>query len=348
MKSDKTGHVDTPKHALTCGVIVCDGAGVITHLSPEAESIIRLPASKTVGQAISVLPAEVYKVIDSILSGRENFLVRQLNLNDGEADFVTVCAHASAFALAGGTAKGALVILENLSEARRLQQNMTRLDRLANVGTLAAGFAHEIKNGLVAVKTFVDLLLEKNHDADLAAVVSREMKRIDALTGQMLRVAHPAKVGVTVVPIHELLDHTIRLIQHQLDDKKIVVRRAYNAAPDAVNGNGYQLEQVFMNLVLNALEAMGPHGELAVNTEIVAETDKPAQMIITFHDTGVGIPAENLSRVFDTFFTTKKNGTGLGLAITRRIIHEHGGEVLVASRPNGGATFKLLLPLAAA
>lgn len=347
MKSNPTDHVGAAGHAYACGILICDGGGIITHFTPEVESIVRLPGARAVGQPISVLPAQIYKVVDSVLSGQEKSLARQLNLNDGEADFMTVFAHATALQPAGEQPAGVLVVLNNVSEVRRLQQNMVRLDRLANIGTMAAGFAHEIKNGLVAIKTFVDLLLEKNHDADLAAVVSREMERINALTGQMLRVAHPAKAGMAVVQIHELLDHTIRLVQHQIDEKKIVVRRAYQATPDSVSGNSYQLEQVFMNLLLNALEAMGPHGELAVNTEIVTG-DKPSRLSITFHDTGVGIPAENLSRVFDTFFTTKKNGTGLGLAITRRIMHEHGGEVLVASNPDGGATFRLLLPQAAA
>ncbi len=220
------------------------------------------------------------------------------------------------------------------------EQNMRRLDRLASLGLLSAGVAHEIKNGLTAIQTFVELLMQKGEDRELAGVVGREMKRIDSLVSQMLRFAAPGRNASSSVHVHDLLDLSLRLIEHQISGKLISLKRDFKAAPDIVHGDEFQLQQVFMNLLFNAIEAMGTNGELSVITEIV----DGKQLKIQIRDTGMGIAPENLGRMFEPFFTTKKNGTGLGLAISQRIVHEHGGVISAHSQINKGSTFSILLP----
>lgn len=224
------------------------------------------------------------------------------------------------------------------------EQNMRRLDRLASLGLLSAGMAHEIKNGLVAIKTFIELLLKKGEDRELTRVVERELNRIDWMVGQMLRFAAPGKDEFAPVRVHNLLDHSLRLIEHQLTGKMISLKRNYQAASDAVMGDEYQLQQAFMNLLFNAIEAMGMNGTLTVNTETVEEKKGEYRLRIQVHDTGAGIAPENLARLFEPFFTTKKNGTGLGLAICQRIVQEHDGEIRAESELKKGATFMVLLP----
>lgn len=225
------------------------------------------------------------------------------------------------------------------------EEKMQRLDRLANLGLLSAGMAHEIKNGMVAVKTFVDLLAKKNPDAELTEVVGRELQRINAIVTQMLRFAAPKPAIFTTVKIHEVLDHSLRLLQHPISGKLISLKRDYRAAPDSVRGDDAQLQQVFMNLLLNATEAMSMSGKLIVSTEIVEEKSAGQVLRIQIQDTGVGISKENLARVFEPFFTTKKNGTGLGLAISHRIVLEHHGAIEVHSEMNNGSTFSISLPV---
>ena len=201
------------------------------------------------------------------------------------------------------------------------EQNMRRLDQLASLGMLSASMAHEIKNGMVAIKTFVDLLAQKNQEAELTEVVGRELQRINAIVTQMLRFAAPKPATFITVRVHDLLDHSLRLLQHQIGAKLISLQRNYQAEPDTVRGDDAQLQQVFMNLLLNAIEAMGANGVLTVTTEIA---DGGTQLLkIQIRDTGAGIARENLARPFEPFFTTKKNGTGLGLAISRLIALEH-------------------------
>jgi signal transduction histidine kinase len=200
----------------------------------------------------------------------------------------------------------------------------------------------------------VDLLAEKHQDAELAEIVRREMGRIDSIVSQMLRFAAPAKRTFSAVRLHEVLNHSLRLVQPQLQSKAIALSRSIRAAQDVVEGDDHQLQQAFVNLFLNALEAMEPHGTLTVATETVETAAAPKgarqpggarQLRVTIKDTGPGISAENMGRLFEPFFTTKKGGTGLGLPITRRIIEEHRGVLQLESQPNQGATFSILLPM---
>jgi two-component system, NtrC family, sensor histidine kinase HydH len=226
-------------------------------------------------------------------------------------------------------------------------EKMQRLDRLANLGMLSAGMAHEIKNGMVAIKTFVDLLLEKNQDAELGEVVRHELDRINAIVTQMLRIAAPASANFKTVRVHEVLDHSLRLLQPQVGGKLIAVKKNYHAESDAVCGDDAQLQQTFMNLFLNALESMGANGTLAISTEITGGENGARILKIKIQDTGAGIAPENLAHLFEPFFTTKKNGTGLGLAICQRIATEHHGAIEVQSENGKGSAFSISLPVSA-
>ena len=226
-----------------------------------------------------------------------------------------------------------------------LDENLQRLDRLANLGTLSAGIAHEVKNALVPIKTFVELMVQKGDDRELAVAVERELKRIDSMVSQMLRFAIPKPVTFTKVEVHDVLDMALRLLQHQVTAKMITVTRDFRAVPGIIRGDEAQLQQVVMNLLLNALEAMGLEGSLTVATEIVQDTDGTHLVKVSVQDTGMGISDENLARVFEPFFTTKRNGTGLGLAISQRVAREHNGRIEAHSKPGKGSTFTILLPV---
>ena len=342
-------HASALRDGLAHAVIALDSAKQITVFSPEAEHLTGLRAAVVVGQSYAQLPAVLRKIADDVFATGKAVADRQVKLpaaaGGGEH---SVHVHAVVLSVGRGKTPGVILVLHDLSAAHRLEENLRRLDRLANIGTLSASMAHEVKNALVAIRTFVDLLLEKNQNAELAEIVGREMQRINAIVSQMLRVAGPARPNIAPVRMHEALDYSLRLVQRQLEEKLITLRRSFVAVPDVVNGDLCQLEQALMNLLLNALEAMGPGGTLTVCTDVIVPAGHhPPQFRLTIQDTGVGITPENMSRMFETFFTTKKNGTGLGLPITRRIIEEHCGAIHVVSEPDQGATFLVLLPLAA-
>ncbi len=221
-------------------------------------------------------------------------------------------------------------------------EKMQRLDRLANLGMLSAGMAHEIKNGMVAIKTFVDLLVQKNQEAELAEVVGRELQRINAIVTQMLRFAAPKAATFATVRMHDLLDHSLRLLQHQIGAKSDF---AAEKLPGRA-GHGARRRRAIAAGVHEpaAQRDRGDGHERRVDGQH-GNRGRRKQLQIHIRDTGAGIARENLAQLFEPFFTTKANGTGLGLAISRRIALEHHGAIEVRSETAKGSTFTLSLPV---
>lgn len=340
---------------LVCGVILIEGKEKVAALAGQAKHLLGLDPDQAALPVFEALPAAVQAIVRETLASGQAPAGRQVELKAGSRGRITL--HLSAVPLGRGRNDlRVVVVLNDLTSARQLEERLEQLDRLANVGTLAATMAHEIKNALVAGKTFIDLLLEKHQDAELVEVVRREMSRIDAIVSRMLKFAGPARPAFSEVRLHEVLEHSLRLVGPQLEGKAVTVSRSFQAAPDRLKGDDYQLQQAFVNLFLNALEAMGPNGTLSVATEICSPDARPAQrgnsiegmqLRVAIKDTGAGISLENMARLFEPFFTTKPNGTGLGLAITRRIILEHRGAISVESRPGQGTAFQIVLPASA-
>ncbi|HMP75869.1 MAG TPA: ATP-binding protein, partial [Kiritimatiellia bacterium] len=260
-----------------------------------------------------------------------------------------------------GKQLGALLVLEDLTTLRKLENQVRRTDRLASIGTLSAGMAHEIKNPLVTLKTFTQLLPERYQDADFrdtfSSLVGQEVKRIDSIVNQLLRFARPAKPSLHPTRIHEVLDNTLRLVHQQLKQKQISLHREYQAESDLIQGDNDLLVQAFLNFFLNAIDAMENGGVLTIRTEhIETETNQltlagrlatETRLRIAIMDNGVGIKTADIAHVFDPFFTTKSSGTGLGLSVSHGIITEHRGIIDVESEPGKGSTFYLFFPLAA-
>ncbi len=334
------------RDCLTSGVLVVNRREQIVSCNPEAGRLLNLPPAKTLHAPITLLPVALQNLVREVIAGKKpvtceqwNFVAAKNIAHTFHVNLVPVQTQPDSLDV--------VVVLSDISSFARLEGNVARLDRLSTIGTLSATMAHEIKNALVAVKTFVDLLLEKNRDSELSEVVSREMKRMESIVGQMLKFGGPARPNFSTVRLHDVLEQSLRMVQHKLDGKLISLNRSFNATPDAIHGDDYQLEQAFVNLFLNAAEATGANGSLTVTTEVVPAASKIAPHVrVIVKDTGVGITPEHLQKLFEPFFTTKHHGTGLGLPITQRIIQEHSGEITVESEPDKGTTFFIKIPVA--
>ncbi len=324
--------------------IAVDSLGKILSASAEAEILLGLGTSKD-------LPTPLQQLVQKTIATKQRVVVPELQIQTGIGPASKF--HVSILPLSIPNKDLFIITLTNVTGLERIRQSVEQLDRLATIGTLSANMAHEIKNALVAVKTFIDLLLEKNKDAELAEIVGREMSRVNNIVRQLLKFGSTTPPTRSRVQLHDVLEHSLRMVQHQLDGKRIALTRSFNATHDAVHGDNHQLEQVFVNLFLNAVDATGVNGSLTVHTEFLPATPHdiaPPQRAgqphvrITVSDSGAGIAPENLDRMFEPFYTTKSNGTGLGLPITRKIIHEHDGLITVESQPNRGTTFSIVLP----
>lgn len=340
------------RDCLVPGVVTVNPAGHILSATPEAERLLDLPPNRSAHAPVSLLPVMLQQIICDAFTSAKPVAPRDLVLlGDGR---LNRRVHVSALPIPSPHGETTvLLVLSDVTGFAQLEQTVTRLDRLATIGTLSASMAHEIKNALVAVKAFVDLLLEKNKDAELATIVGREMNRVNSIVRQLLKFGAPTGPTRTTVRLHDVLEHSLRMVQHQLDGKLISLQRSFKATPDAVPGDDCQLEQVFVNLFLNAIEATGDNGTLTVATEFfsapppdfapAAPFSQPHVRVIVA-DSGTGIESHHLDRMFEPFFTTKAHGTGLGLPITRRIVQEHNGQITVHSEPKKGTTFSILLP----
>jgi two-component system NtrC family sensor kinase len=243
-------------------------------------------------------------------------------------------------------------LYENLKQS---QVTLRRADRLSSLGLLTAGLAHEIRNPLVAIRTFTQLLPERYEDAEFRdgfqGLALKEVDRICGLINDLLSFARPSKPNVAREYIDDVVDNIVRILEVQAKEKGIViVHECANDLPK-VWIDREQMKQVFMNLVLNAIQAMNGEGSIAISTREIHRTGTAPVghfVQVEVRDTGVGIPEENLDHIFDPFFTSGKDeGSGLGLAVSHQIVQEHGGFVTVESKLGQGTAFFVHVPVGA-
>jgi len=239
------------------------------------------------------------------------------------------------------------LIVRDVTKTRLLQQQLQRTARLASVGTLAAGVAHEINNPLAVIS--VDLLRMKQHVADtelvskLCAKLMRMTRRIAGITGGLLKFSKASGDLYGKHPVAQSLDRALDLVGSRFDYEHKHLARTYPKRLPSVRCDSEQLQQVFVNLCINALEAM----QLGDTLTVSAKTNRRSGTVtLQFTDTGKGMTRQEIDRAFDPFFTTKEMGTGLGLAISYNIIDEHDGNILIESKPGTGTTISIVLPVA--
>jgi len=339
--------------SLASAVVAVDSKRKVTAFNATAERITGLEAGRVLHESIETLPAPFRALLHETFATGASLTDRQIVITSVEGAEVIVRANTFAYSKESGRIDAVLLLCHDVSSARKLEANVRRLDRLANIGNLSASAAHEIKNALVAIKTFVDRLLESNHEKELAALVSQEVDRIDSIATQLLKLSGPARPALTAVNLHRVIDNTLRLTIYQLDSRQIRLERSFAATDDLINADEKQLGQALINLLLNAIEAMDGPATLRVATELVPPGESALLggatnirwLRLTIADSGPGIAPEHLPYVFDRFFTTKTDGTGLGLPITRSIVEEHGGMIFVESESGKGTAFRIVLPL---
>ncbi len=344
---------------LTTGVVAADRSGLITVFNREVEQVTGLTASELLGREISNLPEMLRNILGETIGTGERHENREIVLRTGDKIMV-LRASSSIFHGQDGEPLGALMVLTDITALKRLEMQIRRSDRLASLGTLSAGMAHEIKNPLVSIKTFAQLLPERYQDSDFRetffSLIGHEVDRIDSLVNQLLRFARPAKPLLKPMHVHDVLERALLLVGHRLYQKDIKLTRSWQADVDTIRADADQIEQVFLNFFINALDAMKPGGSLTVATEIGSTETWPTALPgdsedvreilrVSVEDDGAGIKPEDVAHVFDPFFTTKDYGTGLGLSVVHGIVQEHGGQIEVESELDRGTSFHILLPL---
>lgn len=336
--------VETLVDQLLSGVIVTSPTGSITLLNREGLRILGYD-KPPLGQSIDILPRCLGAAIAATCRSQQPLRDQTAILFENTAHPLPIRYGCRTFNIAENGQRGAFLIFDDLTQMKKLEEQLRRSDRLRSMGTLSASVAHEIKNPLVAIKTFVQLLPEKKHDQpflnNFSQIIDGEVTRIDAIVNQLLSFSRPAQPQLSAIHLHPMLDNTLRLLHHNFTRRGIRVEKEWGATNDLLWADRQKIEQVLLNVLLNSEDAMPRGGTLALTTRI----ESHSQLVLRINDNGTGIPIEILEKIFDPFFTTKDNGTGLGLPITHSIVTEHHGTLEIKNRPQGGTTVTIRLPL---
>jgi PAS domain S-box-containing protein len=240
---------------------------------------------------------------------------------------------------------GCLIVMDDITDKSNMEEQLLQVEKLSSLGLLAAGIAHEVNTPITGISSFTQMLLKETPESDhrntmLKKIETQTFRAAEIVNG-LLNFSRMNGSEFKHLDVNQLLQESLALLEHQLTRSHIRIQSSLDGSVPLVYGNAGKLQQVFVNLLLNAKDAMPSGGELEVKT-----VKNDTMVIVDINDTGVGISEENIRRIYDPFFTTKRSekGTGLGLAVTYGIIQEHGGGIFVDSEPTKGTHFRLKLP----
>jgi PAS domain S-box-containing protein len=329
---------------INSGVVAVDAAGQITMVNPTAEQLTGLAAHLARGQHLSVLPACLGDALAVAVRDGVSRTEPEIALPDGTTSRPVICTTSPLRDQAGGVL-GAVAVFSDLTPVKELEVERRRAERVSYLESVAAAIAHEVKNPLVAIKTFAQLIPRRRDDSrfieDFGRVVYREIRRMERLVDRLRILSRPAQRPLHIVNVRQPLMEALEFMQPAFEERRVTTHAMIEGDDLPVLGDHGEIEQLFLNLLINALEATPLDGTLTVRLSCDGGHAR-----IEVADTGPGIPTDILDRVFDPFFTTKQRGSGLGLAVCRGIAEAHHAKLSAANGAGGGAVFAVEFPTA--
>ena len=341
--------------SVNVGLIAVDEHGHITRCNSTFEEILGYSRVQSLGRPIKEIFDESFAIkIENILGASRWHLTEtrnayKLHTTNFNGDSLTLNVAIAPLRSASKDHKGAIVVLENVTQRVKFEESLQQNEKLSSIGLLAAGVAHEVNTPLTGVSSYTQMLLSMIPETDpkhaLLQKVQKQTDRATNIVGNLLNFSRTGSASeFAELDINKLLDDTVQLLEPQLRKSNVEIIKEYVDIPPRIFGNAGNLQQVFTNLILNARDAILNGGDITLATTYQDE-DK---IIIRVSDTGTGIEPDNLNKIFDPFFTTKAvgSGTGLGMAVSYGIVQEHTGTISASSKMGEGTTFKIVLPVA--
>lgn len=332
---DVKDHLESVLKNMEGGVIAVTATGMITTANTVAAELLGLQASDLIGKPLSNLPAVLYMPLEATI--KDGTPTAQLEADLGsDTGPMPIVLSTSLLRDSEGSIRGAILLFGDHSKIKELEEEKRRSERLADFRSMAFGIAHEIKNPLVAIKTFAELVPERYGDQDFREnflrVAVGEIDRIDELVARLRGLGEPESRPLQNISLIEPLNDTLSLLEGQLSQRGIRPLRQFGPSLPLIRGDFAQLKQLFLNLMLNAIEAMEEGGVLTVTVASQQQRDGSASVAVEIGDTGVGISETVSGRLFDPFVTSKPRGSGLGLSISRGIADAHRATIRIASQ----------------
>ncbi|MGC2330574.1 MAG: ATP-binding protein [Candidatus Acidiferrales bacterium] len=334
--------------SLRIGVLTADLEDRIESWNPQLEDLLEVPRTDAIGRRIDeVLPRDLSGEIFAHAAAEHVSGIYKFHLTMRSGKHLVVNASVAPLLGKNGARLGRLVLLDDITQRVRLEDQMVQTEKLTSLGLLAAGVAHEVNTPLAVISNYIQMLAKQiPADDPRQKTIERIVKqtfRASEIVNNLLNFSRTGGAEPVDVDLNAVLEETLTLVQHPFRAASISVVRNYAERLPAVLGSTTRLQQVFLNLFMNARDAMPGGGMLEVRTGA-----HNGSVEVEVVDTGAGIPAEHLHRIFDPFFTTKATGrgTGLGLSVSYGIIKEHAGKVDVRSTPGKGTSFRLEFPVA--
>jgi len=331
------------------GVVAVDALGQITLFNAAAERLTGLSSLAVKTTSLSQLPSTLGDLLAGTLSDGLPRTQVETIIPSTSGVLTSVICSTSALLNRNGTMHGAVAVFSDLTRLKTLEDEKRQAERLASIGALASGIAHEIKNPLVAIRTFAELLperfTEEDFRNDFAKVVITEIDRIDGLVARLRGFATPSAQSLVPIDIRVPIEDTLVLLRGQLEQSQLSVALDFPDDLPPIAGDLSQLKQLFLNLFINAIEAMRPGDEISVRA-LLRGGQSGRTIHVQVSDTGTGIPNDLLGQIFDPFVTTKKSGSGLGLSISRGIADAHRATIRAENNRRGrGATIFMDFPV---
>ena len=361
--AQEKGFLETVFNAIQEGIIVTDSNGQITYLNEAACGLFGLEAAEAIGKPLDERVrgldwGSLTKSRGPVSHDMEIFYPQNRFINFYIVPLVMESRNSVAGISDSGrpgspipaTAEqvGHVMILRDITKSRRTAQQTIESERFNALTLLAAGVAHEIGNPLNSLHIHLQLMersVQKLHGEAKAElqqsidIARSEVNRLDSIVTQFLRAIRPSRPQLRLENLNTIIEEAVRFFTPEIQDRDIVVEQELRSDLPLLQLDRDQMKQAFYNVIKNSLEAMKRHGTLHIRTDM-----DDTNVIVSFVDTGSGMSAGNLSRIFEPYFTTKPSGTGLGLLIVRRIVREHGGELSIESNEGEGLTLTIRLP----
>lgn len=341
--------------SLQDAIIVIDPGGHIRSINQAAEELTGLSAQPLSGRPFEQVFANdrpLQELVRKTLESGRTHTDFDARLTGQDSSQVVVSAVASLISDAVGEARGVVLALRDQTRIRELEERLSRSDRLAALGTVAAGVAHEIRNPLAGLRGAAQLLDGESGFPpvfkEYTSVIIKEVDRLAAIVERLLSFATPRSPVLRPCNLHEILDSLLFLEQAPLEARGVTVQRQYDPQLPEILADPAEVRQLFLNLIRNGVEAMPGGGELTLKTRYERSSQRCRGLSVAVAevvDQGCGIDPKIERQLFTPFLTTKDGGTGLGLAICLRIVEDHGGAMEATSQPGKGSSFRVLLPL---